>query len=103
MKERSVFEYSRPGWEEEANGARNLPQRRYGSPEKENEQEEDWAQDWSFQLRVCDALGGAVPVTVLGGRDVRSGGSPGGRVDKAADTFAPVAVKPYQRDQQSEA
>ena len=28
----------------------------------QNEQTEDWAQSWSFQLRVCDALGGAVPV-----------------------------------------
>jgi hypothetical protein len=31
----------------------------------QNEQTEDWAQDWSFQLRVCDALGGRVPVTVI--------------------------------------
>jgi hypothetical protein len=30
----------------------------------QNEQTEDWAQTWSFQLRVCDSLGGAVPVTV---------------------------------------
>jgi hypothetical protein len=29
----------------------------------QNEQTDDWAQSWSFQLRVCDALGGAVPVT----------------------------------------
>ena len=29
----------------------------------QNEQTEDWAQNWSFQLRVCDELGGAVPVT----------------------------------------
>src|SRR5262249_46588018 len=26
----------------------------------QNEQKEDWAQDWKFQLRVCDELGGAV-------------------------------------------
>jgi hypothetical protein len=31
----------------------------------QNEQKEDWAQTWGFQLRVCDALGGAVPMTVL--------------------------------------
>jgi hypothetical protein len=29
----------------------------------QNEQTDDWAQQWSFQLRVCDHLGGAVPVT----------------------------------------
>jgi hypothetical protein len=29
----------------------------------QNEQTEDWAQLWSFQLRVCDHLGAAVPVT----------------------------------------
>ncbi len=27
----------------------------------QNEQTEDWAQDWKFQLRVCDDLGTAVP------------------------------------------
>ena len=27
----------------------------------QNEQEEDWAQRWQFQLRVTDSLGGAVP------------------------------------------
>jgi hypothetical protein len=26
----------------------------------QNEQTEDWAQDWKFQLRVCDALGGPI-------------------------------------------
>ncbi len=31
----------------------------------QNEQTESWAQQWSFQLRVCDDLGAAVPVTVL--------------------------------------
>jgi len=31
----------------------------------QNEQSEDWAKLWSFQLRVCDGLGGAVPVTVV--------------------------------------
>jgi hypothetical protein len=28
----------------------------------QNEQTDSWAQQWSFQLRVCDALGAAVPV-----------------------------------------
>ena len=28
----------------------------------QNEQTENWAEQWSFQLRICDALGGAVPV-----------------------------------------
>jgi hypothetical protein len=27
----------------------------------QNEQKDDWAQSWSFQARLCDALGGAVP------------------------------------------
>lgn len=31
----------------------------------QNEQTESWAQKWSFQLRVCDALGAVVPYTVL--------------------------------------
>lgn len=31
----------------------------------QNEQTEEWAQQWSFQLRLCDAIGGAVPVTVV--------------------------------------
>jgi hypothetical protein len=26
----------------------------------QNEQDEDWAQRWQFQLRICDALGGAI-------------------------------------------
>jgi hypothetical protein len=29
----------------------------------QNEQTEQWAQEWMFQLRVCDALGGAVRMT----------------------------------------
>jgi hypothetical protein len=29
----------------------------------QNEQTDSWAQQWSFQLRVCDALGAAVPLT----------------------------------------
>jgi hypothetical protein len=28
----------------------------------QNEQSDDWARLWSFQLRICDAIGGAVPV-----------------------------------------
>jgi len=31
----------------------------------QNEQKEDWAQSWSFQARLCDALGGAVPFKVV--------------------------------------
>jgi hypothetical protein len=30
----------------------------------QNEQTEDWAQDWKFQLRLCDELGKAVPFEV---------------------------------------
>ena len=29
----------------------------------QNEQKEDWAQMWSFQLRTCDSVGSAVPAT----------------------------------------
>ena len=29
----------------------------------QNEQTESWAQDWEFQLRVCDGLGTAVLAT----------------------------------------
>ena len=31
----------------------------------QNEQTEAWAQDWKFQLRLCDALGGAVPFKTI--------------------------------------
>jgi hypothetical protein len=31
----------------------------------QNNQTEQWAQDWSFQLRICDATGGAVPFKLL--------------------------------------
>jgi hypothetical protein len=31
----------------------------------QNEQPDDWAQTWSFQLRVCDDIGGAVPVKLV--------------------------------------
>jgi hypothetical protein len=31
----------------------------------QNDQTEAWATQWSFQLRICDALGGAVPVNVV--------------------------------------
>jgi hypothetical protein len=30
----------------------------------QNEQKEEWAQTWSFQLRVCDAVGSAVTLTL---------------------------------------
>jgi hypothetical protein len=32
----------------------------------QNEQTDAWARAWDFQLRVCDAVGGAVPLTVVG-------------------------------------
>ena len=31
----------------------------------QNEQTDAWAQKWDFQLRVCDKLGGAVPLAVV--------------------------------------
>jgi len=31
----------------------------------QNEQKEDWAQTWSFQARLCDALGGALPFNIV--------------------------------------
>jgi hypothetical protein len=31
----------------------------------QNEQKDDWAQSWSFQLRLCDAVGGALPFTLV--------------------------------------
>ncbi len=31
----------------------------------QNEQTENWAQSWTFQLRLCDAAGAAVPFTVV--------------------------------------
>ena len=33
----------------------------------QNDQSEDWAQGWSFQVRLCDATGGAVPIKMLTG------------------------------------
>jgi len=30
----------------------------------QNEQPDDWAQNWSFQVRICDSTGGSIPVTV---------------------------------------
>jgi hypothetical protein len=29
----------------------------------QNEQKEDWAQNWRFQVRLCDAVGAAIPFT----------------------------------------
>jgi hypothetical protein len=31
----------------------------------QNEQKEDWAQNWSFQARLCDAAGGGVPFKIV--------------------------------------
>ncbi|MGL4419927.1 MAG: hypothetical protein ACRCZF_04615, partial [Gemmataceae bacterium] len=31
----------------------------------QNDQKESWAQMWGFQLRVCDSIGGAVPMTII--------------------------------------
>ncbi|MBI3406861.1 MAG: hypothetical protein HY040_00710 [Planctomycetes bacterium] len=31
----------------------------------QNEEKETWAEPWSFQLRICDELGAAVPVVVV--------------------------------------
>jgi len=31
----------------------------------QNDQKESWAQDWKFQLRLCDYSGGALPIAVL--------------------------------------
>jgi hypothetical protein len=44
----------------------------------QNEQVDDWAQTWSFQLRVCDSLGGAVPMAVAaaGVNDVNDAAAP---------------------------
>jgi len=34
----------------------------------QNEQKESWAQEWKFQLRICDDIGGAVPYQVATGK-----------------------------------
>jgi len=34
----------------------------------QNEQTDSWAQEWSFQLRVCDALGAAAPIVNVTGK-----------------------------------
>jgi hypothetical protein len=46
----------------------------------QNEQTEPWAQEWRFQLRICDALGGAVPMTVV--EPKVKGETPEGKVRK---------------------
>jgi hypothetical protein len=51
----------------------------------QNEQKEDWAQSWSFQLRVCDAVGAAVPLIV---KQPGGGGFPPG-----AHPFRPTQQK----------
>jgi hypothetical protein len=38
----------------------------------QNDQTEDWAQSWSFQLRICDAVGGAVSFTICPGTTTSS-------------------------------
>jgi hypothetical protein len=43
----------------------------------QNEQTEDWAQTWSFQVRLCDAAGAAVPWTPVA---VKAAGPPGEEV-----------------------
>jgi hypothetical protein len=35
----------------------------------QNEQTDTWAQEWDFQVRVCDSVGGAVPVEVQRTKD----------------------------------
>jgi len=40
----------------------------------QNEQKDDWAQDWSFQVRLCDAAGVAVPFTLLPVKEERKKG-----------------------------
>ncbi len=40
----------------------------------QNEQTDSWAQSWSFQLRVCDALGGAVPLKITTDKPTTGGG-----------------------------
>jgi hypothetical protein len=37
----------------------------------QNNQPEDWAQNWMFQLRLTDALGAAVPVTVVDPKEAK--------------------------------
>jgi hypothetical protein len=39
----------------------------------QNEQKDSWAQRWDFQLRVCDELGGAVPLTYAGDKPAKGG------------------------------
>jgi hypothetical protein len=34
----------------------------------QNNQTDSWAQDWKFQLRLCDATGGALPVRIVGAK-----------------------------------
>src|SRR5262249_42496148 len=37
----------------------------------QDEQSASFAQTWGFQLRVCDSLGGAVPIQIVGARKQR--------------------------------
>ena len=38
----------------------------------QNDQSDSWAQDWQFQLRLCDAIGGAVPFKTLPPKEERA-------------------------------
>jgi hypothetical protein len=42
----------------------------------QNEQTEAWAQSWNFQLRLCDALGAAVPFEIVKGTKTGEEGRP---------------------------
>jgi hypothetical protein len=42
----------------------------------QNEQKDDWAQNWSFQVRLCDPAGAAVPFRVEPTKLTRRGGRP---------------------------
>jgi len=41
----------------------------------QNEQTEEWAQEWIFQARLCDAVGAAVPFTQITANDARRQGA----------------------------
>jgi hypothetical protein len=48
----------------------------------QNNQTENWAQDWTFALRVCDATGGAIPIKQVVTRNGKT------------ETILPGALKP---------
>jgi hypothetical protein len=41
----------------------------------QNEQKEEWAQEWIFQARLCDAVGAAVPFTQVSTQDGKKEGA----------------------------